>query len=82
MAFSDSSFSGASFSGQVSTTNYIPVTGFGLVASLGYTQITTALNVNVTVNPATLQLIMSYNPKPPWVDVDDEAINVWTPVAT
>jgi hypothetical protein len=82
MAFSDSSFSAASFSGQVNTANYISLASFGLLTSLGYTQITTALNVNVTVDPASLQLIMSYNPKPPWVDVDDEAVNVWTPVAT
>jgi hypothetical protein len=82
MAFSDSAFSAAPFSGQVSTVNYISVTGFGLLASLGYTQITTALNVNVTVDPASLQLVMSFNPKPPWVDVNDEAVNVWTPVST
>lgn len=82
MAFSDSAFSAAPFSGQVSTTNYISLGGFQLLTSLGYTQITTALNVNVTVDPASLQLIMSFNPKPPWVDVDDEAVNVWTPVAT
>jgi hypothetical protein len=82
MAFSDSSFSAASFSGQVNTANYISVTGFALTASLTNVQISTAFNVNVDVNPVGLQLVMSYNPKPPWVDVNDEADNVWTPVAT
>jgi len=84
MIFGTTPFAAAPFSAlPISPNNvYIGVEGVSLSLDLNRVQVTTAGNINVDVNVTGNALTINTGNLVSWIDIADNATNVWTEINT